>query len=1335
MKHLSLKKLVITATATIGVIAAATIGASACTTLYVGGNLVEEGTPFVARTEDYGADMNKLWFISEAGRWKEGETYTSCSTYGAMEWTFTHDSYRFTHFTNDIYYDGICPECEQDVLTGDPADFHFSYTEFGTNEKGVSVSATETISGNSAVKAVDPLVKTGEKGGGIEETDIPTIILAEADSARAGVELLCEIYDTYGAYFESGLFICDQNEGWYIENCTGREYIAIKLNNDMIFIEPNIAIIGEIDLDDTENVIASDRLIEVAKQADSFVGDEEENIINFKASYANNSSGNARMPDGLKFLNPEKYGQMDSDDLNENNDVFTISNVKDGKLVPMYTNIQADRMLDKNDIFDFYKLSSIGKPSNQEIEIFQLFKDEPVETGTVGWVGVGNMSNNVFVPYYPLLLTDMYEGYQVSTPVVTQSAARPDGFCTWTTRNDGKFVVYPENWRDSYYFTFEGLGGYILYAEQITGSPISEENKQYVLNELDALQQQFIAEFEAMDPQDTTAVGMDMAERAHQKGLELIDYLQEVQEYKEFLKGLDYEQALADAEYLVNEIGVRLTGTQGEQAGLAYLEKQYEALGYEINRHDFTLGNRTSGDIYLGDDLVIAAGTPSKNDAYTGFTAGEIEGDFVYFETPAAALMPGDVQDKIVFFPGNFRTASPAAENTYRAVAALENAGASGVVVMMDPTTEDTERYQIRVTLPNFSSEAVQGWIGETPISVPLLITSGWDKEKVISYLEANSGATVKMDVRDHVDSQSLIATKKAAVDTDLTLYVTCHIDTVLPAPGASDNASGVVGTLAIARAMQDVETNYNIQFITFGAEEVGLQGAYAYCADMTEEDILNAIGNYNLDMVGTSDPACEYIFMNSSTSEELGYDTPLNDPILNTHVTDKAREAAQLLYNIDPDFYVDMNHYLTCYDRTTDHYALHQAGIPAVEFDWRANAAGTSFEPYYHTMKDDMDNFSITRLQQQVDVIALAVYDEATADYAAVVGEGVYRRYYDTMNEAVAAIEDGGVVKLLRNNNEDIEVAKEISFSLDLNGYDFTGSISAGDKYDMSQDGNTYTFTRESSSGGGSSSTTYAINVEDTRNGTVTVSPKRAERNDTVTVTVKPDDGYELDKLVITDQNGDEIDFTSKGNGKYTFTMPRSKVTVEATFTAVDEEETGLGFTDVRTSDWFYSAVEYMVDNSLMGGTSDTTFSPYTTLTRGMVAQILYAMEGRPAAEGSYFTDVADNAWYADAVNWAASEGIVAGVGENTFAPDTAVTREQLALILFNYVNRPETPSAELTFSDADSASAWSVDALKWAVGSGLISGKDNNMLDPQGTATRAEVAQIIANFIQAQQ
>lgn len=519
------KKLLATVTAVTALTLAATVGASACTTIYVGGNLTEEGTPFVARTEDYGSDMNKLWFISEAGHFKKGDKFLGCPAYGEFEWNFTHDSYRFTYFTNDIF-NGKCPECGQENPT------HWSYTEFGTNEKGLSVSATETISGNAEVKKIDPNVQEKVDGVvGIEETDIPTILLAEAASAREGIELLAKIYDEYGAYFDSGIFVCDQKETWYIENCSGTQYVAIKLNEDLIFLEPNIAVIGLVDLNDTDNVIASEKLIEVAQQAGTFVGDADKNIIDFRASYANLGTeesprvGTPRMSDGLKFL--DKDSDYTPADLFADNTKFTISNVKDGKLGPFYTNIKVDRKLTKDDVFNYYKLSSIGKPSNQEIEIFQLFKDEPVQTGTVGWVGVGNMSNNVFIPYYPLLLEDQYEGYQVSTQVVTQSDKVPEGFHTWTTRNDGMYVEYPENWRDSFYFTFEGLGGYILYAEEITGKPVSAEDKQYVLDQLSALQKEFYAEFEKMDPKDTTEVGKDMAKRAHEKGLELIDYLLE----------------------------------------------------------------------------------------------------------------------------------------------------------------------------------------------------------------------------------------------------------------------------------------------------------------------------------------------------------------------------------------------------------------------------------------------------------------------------------------------------------------------------------------------------------------------------------------------------------------------------------------------------------------------------------------------------------------------------------------------------------------------------------------------------------------------------------------
>ena len=144
MKKFSLKKLVTAVAVTTSLVAAATISASACTTIYVGAEQTQEKTPFVARTEDYGWNYNKQWFVMPEGKWAKGDTFLGCPGYGEFEWKFTHDSYRFTYFTND-QYQGTCPECGQKNAT------HPSYTEFGTNEKGVSVSATETIYGNDAI--------------------------------------------------------------------------------------------------------------------------------------------------------------------------------------------------------------------------------------------------------------------------------------------------------------------------------------------------------------------------------------------------------------------------------------------------------------------------------------------------------------------------------------------------------------------------------------------------------------------------------------------------------------------------------------------------------------------------------------------------------------------------------------------------------------------------------------------------------------------------------------------------------------------------------------------------------------------------------------------------------------------------------------------------------------------------------------------------------------------------------------------------------------------------------------------------------------------------------
>lgn len=525
MKKFSLKKLVTAVAVTTSLVAAATISASACTTIYVGAEQTQEKTPFVARTEDYGWNYNKQWFVMPQGQWAKGDTFLGCPGYGEFEWKFTHDSYRFTYFTND-QYQGTCPECGQKNAT------HPSYTEFGTNEKGVSVSATETIYGRSEVtKTIDPFVKTKVDGKvGIEETDIPTIILAEADSAKAGVDLLLNIYKDYGAYFASGVFICDKNETWYIENCSGHQYVAIKVPDNMIFLEPNMAVIGRVDLDD-ENVLASENLIKVAQEANTFEGKADKNIIDFRASYAGRQDQmDPRMVDGLNYLNKDyKYT---AEQLLADNTRFTISNVNDkDELVGLYTNIKADRKLDKNDVFGYYKLSSIGKPSNQDIEIFQLFKDKDkdITTSTVGWVGVGNMSNNVFVPYYPMLLTDskdMYEGYQATLPAVQKVAERPaDANAFYVKDRGGKFAVYPEGWRDSYYFSFEGLGGYIADAEKLTGTAISDADKKLVQDKMTALQNEFNKTFANVTTANATETSRQMAAKAHATALAMIDYL------------------------------------------------------------------------------------------------------------------------------------------------------------------------------------------------------------------------------------------------------------------------------------------------------------------------------------------------------------------------------------------------------------------------------------------------------------------------------------------------------------------------------------------------------------------------------------------------------------------------------------------------------------------------------------------------------------------------------------------------------------------------------------------------------------------------------------------
>lgn len=274
-----------------------------------------------------------------------------------------------------------------------------------------------------------------------------------------------------------------------------------------------------------------------------------------------------------------------------------------------------------------------------------------------------------------------------------------------------------------------------------------------------------------------------------------------------------------------------------------------------------------------------------------------------------------------------------------------------------------------------------------------------------------------------------------------------------------------------------------------------------------------------------------------------------------------------------------------------------------------------------------------------------------------------------------------------------------------------------------------------DSSSGSSDNERTYAIITEDNGHGSVTVSADEASAGTRITVTVKPDAGYELDELTVTDAKNKDLKVTKRSETTYTFHMADSKVTVEASFTkdgTIQKPDTR--FDDVAKSAWYYKAVEYVAENGIMSGVSAREFAPNAGFSRAMLAQTLYAMSGKPAVKAeSIFADVAANAWYADAVNWAAEKGYVSGVGDGKFAPDASITREQMALILYRYAGSPDASGMVLReFADGDSVSAYAVDAIRWAVHEGLISGMENNTLAPQGTATRAQVAQILMNFHQ---
>ena len=261
-----------------------------------------------------------------------------------------------------------------------------------------------------------------------------------------------------------------------------------------------------------------------------------------------------------------------------------------------------------------------------------------------------------------------------------------------------------------------------------------------------------------------------------------------------------------------------------------------------------------------------------------------------------------------------------------------------------------------------------------------------------------------------------------------------------------------------------------------------------------------------------------------------------------------------------------------------------------------------------------------------------------------------------------------------------------------------------------------------------------YRIDIPAAEGGTVTANPAAAKAGATVTLTATPDEGYAVGTIPVPDRFGDAVKVTENADGTYTFTMPNGQVTVKATFVETEEPAPAMPFTDVKEGDWFYEEVLYAYENGLMNGVGDNRFAPNSATTRGMLVTILYRLEGEPAVTGEAgFDDVAAGQWYTDAVIWAAANDIVNGIGDNQFGPENTLTREQLVTMLYRYAQNKGydvTASADLSgYPDAGQIQSWAQEAMTWAVAEGIVEGMDGN-LNPAGHATRAQIATILMRF-----
>ncbi len=381
--------------ATMGLTLAITsaISASACTGIYVGNKVSENGSTFIGRSEDLKDMHGKVYETVPAKDWEKGSMYKDAYGFSmpnpshTYAYTCVRDSYANNEYVTD----------ENGNPTGQP------YAAAGMNEKSVAATATVSTYYNQAAKKADPLVDTG-----ICEISMVSVILGSAKSAKDGVKLLAKIVDTYGAGECNALVISDSHEAWYMEIVSGHQYAAIKLPDDKVGVNPNTLLLGEINVTDTENVIVSKDLVKLAKD-NGFFKTGENGMFHVALSYGNPTSLSGRYYQGVYYVNPEE-----ADKLNPSEENPLSLFVDPAKKLSTLEVLQYLAYRGQGSKMDTDKTGTypIGNNRQTECHVFEIRSNMPQELATIEWLAMADAEFSVFVPFYGTLLTETNALYQ-----------------------------------------------------------------------------------------------------------------------------------------------------------------------------------------------------------------------------------------------------------------------------------------------------------------------------------------------------------------------------------------------------------------------------------------------------------------------------------------------------------------------------------------------------------------------------------------------------------------------------------------------------------------------------------------------------------------------------------------------------------------------------------------------------------------------------------------------------------------------------------------------------------------------------------------------------------